>query len=42
MQTYAVVSLKASGRIVRSRKQVPRATELEVRVADGTFPARAE
>jgi exodeoxyribonuclease VII large subunit len=39
---YAVVSLRASGRIVRSRKQVPRATELEVRVADGTFPARAE
>jgi exodeoxyribonuclease VII large subunit len=39
---YAVVGLKASGRIVRSRKQVPRGTELEVRVADGTFPARAE
>ncbi len=39
---YAVVSLKTSGRIVRKRQQVQPGTELEVRVADGTFPARAE
>jgi exodeoxyribonuclease VII large subunit len=39
---YAVVSLKASGRVVRSRTQAPPGTALEVRVADGTFPARAE
>jgi exodeoxyribonuclease VII large subunit len=39
---YAVVSLRASGRVVRTRKQAQPGTELEVRVADGTFPARAE
>jgi len=39
---YAVVSLKTSGRIVRKRQQAQPGTELEVRVADGTFPARAE
>jgi len=39
---YAVVSLKTGGSIVRTRKQAQPGTELEVRVADGTFPARAE
>jgi exodeoxyribonuclease VII large subunit len=39
---YAVVSLGVGGRVVRSRTQVPPGTALEVRVADGTFPARAE
>ena len=39
---YAVVSLRVSGRIVRSCRQVQPGTELEVRVADGTFPARTE
>ncbi len=39
---YAVVRLKDGGQVVRSRKLVPPGTALEVRVADGTFPARAE
>jgi exodeoxyribonuclease VII large subunit len=39
---YAVVSLRASGRVIRTRQQAQPGTELEVRVADGTFPARAE
>jgi exodeoxyribonuclease VII large subunit len=39
---YAVVSLRSSGRIVRSRAQAAPGTELAVRVADGTFPARTE
>jgi len=39
---YALVSVRASGRIVRTRKQAQPGIELEVRVADGAFPARAE
>jgi len=39
---YAVVSLKDGGGVVRSRKHVQPGTALEVRVADGAFPARAE
>jgi len=39
---YAVVRLKDGGQVVRSRKQAPPGVALEVRVADGTFPARAE
>ncbi len=39
---YAVVSVRVGGKIVRTRKQAQPGTELEVRVADGTFPARAE
>jgi exodeoxyribonuclease VII large subunit len=39
---YAVVRLKDGGQVVRSRKQAPPGVVLEVRVADGTFPARAE
>ncbi len=39
---YAVVRLKDGGQVVRSRKLAPPGTALEVRVADGTFPARAE
>ena len=39
---YAVVSVRASGRIILTRKHAQPGTELEVRVADGTFPARAE
>jgi exodeoxyribonuclease VII large subunit len=38
---YAVVSVRASGAVVRTRKQAPPGTDLDVRVADGTFPARA-
>jgi exodeoxyribonuclease VII large subunit len=39
---YAVVRLKDGGQVVHSRKQAPPGVVLEVRVADGTFPARAE
>ena len=39
---YAVVRLKDGGQVVRSRTLAPPGTALEVRVADGTFPARAE
>ena len=39
---YAVVSVRDSKQIVRMRKQARPGMELEVRVADGTFPARAE
>jgi exodeoxyribonuclease VII large subunit len=39
---YAVVRLKDGGQVVRSRKQAPPGATLEVRVADGVFPARAE
>jgi exodeoxyribonuclease VII large subunit len=39
---YAVVRLKDGGQVVRSRLQAQPGTTLEVRVADGTFPARAE
>jgi exodeoxyribonuclease VII large subunit len=39
---YAVVRLKDGGQVVRSRKQAPPGVVLEVRVADGAFPARAE
>jgi exodeoxyribonuclease VII large subunit len=39
---YAVVSLAPGGPVVRSRKQAKPGSPLEVRVADGVFPARAE
>ena len=39
---YAVVSLGPSGPVVRSRQQAKPGSALEVRVADGVFPARAE
>jgi exodeoxyribonuclease VII large subunit len=39
---YAVVSLAPGGPVVRTRKQVKPGSPLEVRVADGVFPARAE
>lgn len=39
---YAVVSLGTGGPVVRSRQQAKPGSPLEVRVADGVFPARAE
>jgi exodeoxyribonuclease VII large subunit len=39
---YAIVRLTDGGQVVRSRVQAPPGAALEVRVADGVFPARAE
>jgi exodeoxyribonuclease VII large subunit len=39
---YAVVRLAIDGQVIRSRSQASPGSALEVRVADGVFPARAE
>ncbi len=39
---YAVVRLAMDGQVIRSREQAAPGAALEVRVADGVFPARAE